>query len=108
MAWVFIILAGLLETVWAYYLKQSEGFTKPGASAIMLAAMIGSFGLLSVAMRTMPLGTAYAAWTGIGAVGAFMIGWLVLGERASATGAVAIAMIVAGVLLLKVAEGDGA
>ena len=72
MAWVLLFAAGLLEIVWAYAMKLSQGFTRPGATVVTLIAMIASFGLLSVAMRTLPLGTAYTVWTGIGAVGAFL------------------------------------
>ena len=108
MAWFYIVAAGLLETVWAYCLKQSHGLAKPGSSAIMLVAMIGSFYLLSLAMRTMPLSTAYAAWTGIGAVGAFAVGLFALGERTSPTGMVAVLMIVVGVILLKFSGGEAA
>jgi multidrug transporter EmrE-like cation transporter len=84
MAWIFLLIAGLFEIVWAYAMKLSDGFTRPVASAVTIAAMIVSFALLSLAMRTLPLGTAYAIWTGIGALGAFVasrrrrnpIGWL--------------------------------
>ena len=66
MAWIYLFIAGLLEVVWAYTMKQSEGFTKLTPSAITIVAMIASFGLLAYAMRTLPLGTAYTIWTGIG------------------------------------------
>ena len=101
MAWVLLFIAGLLEIVWAYAMKLSQGFTRPGPAAVTLIAMIASFGLLSVAMRTLPLGTAYTVWTGIGAVGAFLVGVLVLGEPAHATRLVAAALIVAGIVLMK-------
>ena len=83
MSWLYLLLAGLLEIVWAFAMKQSQGFTRPGATAITIVAMLASFGFLAAAMRTLPLGTAYAIWTGIGAVGAFALGILVLGEAAS-------------------------
>ena len=73
MAWIFLFIAGLLEVVWAFYLKQSNGFTRLVPTVITLTTTLLSFGLLSVAMKTLPLGTAYAVWTGIGAVGAFMV-----------------------------------
>jgi quaternary ammonium compound-resistance protein SugE len=74
MAWVFLFTAAILEVVWAAFMKVSVGFTKLTPSLITLAAMIGSFGLLSLAMRTLPLGTAYPIWTGIGGLGAFLVG----------------------------------
>ncbi|MEG6502574.1 DMT family transporter, partial [Desulfovibrio sp. 1214_IL3152] len=80
MAWILLFFAGLLEVVWAYTMKLSIGFTKPLPTVLTLAAMIASFGLLAVAMKSLPLGTAYTIWTGIGAVGAFVLGIAVLGE----------------------------
>ncbi|WP_037282644.1 QacE family quaternary ammonium compound efflux SMR transporter [Rubellimicrobium mesophilum] len=97
--------AGLLEVVWAFSMKQSAGFTRLGPSVVTLVAMIASFALLSVSMRALPLGTAYTIWTGIGAVGAFAIGVLVLGEPASAARLAAAALIVAGLLLMKLSAG---
>ncbi|BCJ91591.1 hypothetical protein IZ6_23260 [Terrihabitans soli] len=82
MAWVILVLAGALEIVWAYFMKQSHGFTRLTPALITLLTMAGSFGLLAVAMRTLPLGTAYTIWTGIGALGAFAVGVFVLGEAA--------------------------
>ena len=82
MAWIFLFFAGLLEVVWAYTMKLSLGFTKPLPSVLTFVAMAASFALLSVAMKSLPLGTAYTIWTGIGAVGAFLLGILVLGEPA--------------------------
>lgn len=104
MAWILLIAAGLLEVVWAYAMKLSAGFTKPGASAVTVLAMLASFGLLSVSMKTLPLGTAYTVWTGIGAVGAFIVGIVVLGESASALRLLAAALIVGGLVLMKVAS----
>ena len=83
MAWVTLFVAGLLEVVWAFSMKQSEGFTRLGPSLITLAAMLASFSLLSWSMRVLPLGTAYTIWTGVGAVGAFAVGVIFLGESAS-------------------------
>lgn len=102
MAWLFLIVAGLLEVVWAYSMKLSEGFSRPGASVVTIVAMIFSFGLLSIAMRSLPLGTAYTVWTGIGAVGAFLVGIIVLGEQVSALRIAAAVMIVGGLVLMKV------
>lgn len=104
MAWVFLIIAGVLEVVWAYAMKLSDGFTRPVPSAVTLAAMIASFGLLSVSMRSLPLGTAYTIWTGIGAVGAFVLGILALGEQASVMRIAAAVLIVVGLILMKVSS----
>ncbi len=104
MAWFLLVLAGLLEVVWAYSMKLSEGFSRPGPSLVTLAAMIASFALLSWSMRSLPLGTAYTVWTGIGAVGAFVVGILVLGESASALRLVAAVLIVSGLVLMKVSS----
>jgi len=103
MAWIALTFAGLLEVVWAFFMKQSEGFTRFGPSVITLVAMGASFALLAWAMRTLPLGTAYPVWTGIGAVGAFVVGILFLGESASALRLLAAALIVSGLLLMKAA-----
>jgi quaternary ammonium compound-resistance protein SugE len=104
MSWLYLLLAGLLEIVWAFAMKQSQGFSRPAATIVTLAAMLASFGFLAAAMRTLPLGTAYAIWTGIGAVGAFALGILVLGEAASPLRLAAAAMIVGGLVLMKFAE----
>lgn len=101
MAWMYLVVAGLLEVVWAYTMKLSNGFTQLGYSAITLVAMVASFGLLSVAMKSLPLGTAYTIWTGIGAVGAFIVGILVLGEAATALRMLAALLIVGGLVLMK-------
>jgi quaternary ammonium compound-resistance protein SugE len=103
MAWFLLFIAGLLEIVWAYAMKLSHGFTRPGPAAVTLVAMIASFGLLSVAMRTLPLGTAYTVWTGIGAVGTFLVGALVLGEPALGVRLLAAGLIVAGIVLMRLA-----
>lgn len=102
MAWVLLFGAGLLEIVWAYFMKQSEGFTRIGASAVTLGAMIASFWLLALAMRTLPLSIAYPVWTGIGAVGAFVVGVTLLGEGVSAMKLAAAVLIVSGLVLMKV------
>jgi quaternary ammonium compound-resistance protein SugE len=104
MAWIYLIVAGLFEIVWAFAMKQSDGFTRPGATAVTIAAMIASFALLALAMRTLPLGTAYTIWTGIGAVGAFIVGIAVLGEAVSAMRILAALLIVAGLVLMKLSS----
>jgi len=101
MAWIYLFIAGLLEVVWAFTMKQSEGFTKLTPSAITIVAMIASFGLLAYAMRTLPLGTAYTIWTGIGAVGAFIVGVTVLGEALTPMRILAAVLIVSGLVLMK-------
>lgn len=104
MAWILLTVAGLLEIVWAFAMKQSQGFTRPVASAVTIVAMIASFGLLSVSMRSLPLGTAYTVWTGIGAVGASAVGIIVLGEQISVARLAAAAMIVGGLVLMKLSS----
>ena len=101
MPWILLTLAGLLEIVWAVAMKQSAGFTRMGPTVLMLVAMLGSFALLAMSMRTLPLGTAYAVWTGIGAFGAFVIGVAALGEALTPMRAGAAAMILGGVVLMK-------
>lgn len=103
MAWFYLGIAGLLEVVWAFAMKQSEGFTRPGPTLLTVTAMIASFLLLAQAMRTLPLGTAYAIWTGIGAVGAFLAGIVLLGEQANAMRIAAALLIVGGMVLMKAA-----
>jgi quaternary ammonium compound-resistance protein SugE len=102
MHWVYLLGAGLLEVVWAYAMKLSHGFERPGATIVMVLAMIGSVVLLTLSMRQLPLGTAYAIWTGIGTLGAFVLGVVMLGETATATRVVAAALILAGLVLMKV------
>ena len=101
MAWIALLLAGLLEIVWATSMKLSHGFTRLTPSLVTLVAMALSFWLLSVAMRTLPLGTAYTIWTGIGAVGAFIVGIVLLGEPLTAMRLVAAVLIVSGLVLMK-------
>jgi len=103
MAWVYLVAAGILEIVWAFTMKQSNGFTRLMPTVITIVTMIGSFGLLSVAMRTLPLGTAYTIWTGIGAVGAFVVGIMVLGEAVSPMRVMAAVLIVSGLVMMKLA-----
>ena len=104
MAWMFLLVAGGLEVVWAYFMKESDGFSRLWPSVITIVAMIASFGLLSAAMRTLPLGTAYTSWTGIGAVGAFIVGIVFLGEQISAMRFAAAVLIVSGLVMMKLAS----
>jgi len=101
MYWIYLVLAGVFEVVWATSMKYSEGFTKPLPSIITLVTMIISFGLLSVAMKHLPMGTAYAIWTGIGAVGAFILGILLMGEAATPLRVASMCLILAGIVGLK-------
>jgi quaternary ammonium compound-resistance protein SugE len=101
MAWVYLFIAGLFEVLWSFSMKQSDGFSRPGASAVTLAGMIASVWLLALAMRTLPLGTSYMIWTGIGAAGAFIVGIAVLGEAVSIMRIAAAAFIVVGIVLTK-------
>ena len=104
MAWMFLLVAGGLEVVWAYFMKESHGFSRLWPSVITIVAMIASFGLLSAAMRTLPLGTAYTIWTGIGAVGAFIVGIVFLGEQVSTMRIAAAVLIVSGLVMMKLAS----
>ena len=104
MAWFALFVAGLLEVVWAFSMKQSVGFTRLGPSLVTLGAMVLSFGLLAWAMRTLPLGTAYMVWTGIGAVGAFALGITLLGEAATPARLIAALLIVSGLVMMKQAS----
>lgn len=104
MSWFYLILAGLFEIGWAIGLKYTEGFTRFWPSAATLAAMVVSVALLGLAMRDLPVGTAYAAWTGIGAVGTVLLGMLLFGDSASVLRLGCVALIVAGVLGLKFAS----
>src|SRR5690606_869744 len=104
MAWISLLFAGALEVVWAFYMKQSHGFTRLWPSVITLVTMVASFALLSFSMRSLPLGTAYTIWTGIGAVGAFVVGLLILGEPAGLLRILAACLIVSGLILMKIAS----
>ena len=104
MAWLMLILAGIFEVVWAYSMKLSDGFSKLTPSIVTLFFMILSFALLAYAMRTLPLGTAYTIWTGIGAVGSFLVGVFVLGEPASAMRMLAAVLIISGLVLMKISS----
>lgn len=104
MAWIILIVAGLFEVVWAFAMKQSEGFSRLWPSLVTVAAMAVSLAGLAWAMRTLPLGTAYTVWTGVGAVGAFVVGIAVLGEELSAMRVLAAALIVGGLVLMKLSS----
>ena len=101
MAWAILILAGIFEVIWAYSMKLSEGFTRLTPSVVTIVFMVLSVGLLSISMRTLPLGTAYTVWTGIGAIGAFVVGIIVFNEPMTAMRMIAAVLIVSGLLLMK-------
>jgi quaternary ammonium compound-resistance protein SugE len=103
-AWTLLIVAGLLEIVWAIGLKYTEGFTRTLPSAITLTAMLLSIVLLGRALRTIPVGTGYAVWTGIGAVGTALVGILVLGEPKDSGRLLALIAIIGGIVGLKLAS----
>jgi quaternary ammonium compound-resistance protein SugE len=103
-AWIALVAAGLLEVLWAYAMKRSDGFTQLLPSLATLAGMLASFGLLALAMKSLPLGTAYTVWTGIGAIGAFLVGIAVLGEQINTLRVVAALLIVSGLVLMKIAS----
>jgi quaternary ammonium compound-resistance protein SugE len=101
MSWFYLIVAGLLEVAWAVGLKYTHGFSRLWPSVFTLVTMAGSVGMLGIALRALPLGTAYAIWTGIGTIGTALVGMLVLGEPAGALRLGAMALIVAGIIGLK-------
>lgn len=101
MAWIILLIAGLLEVVWAIGLKYTHGFTRLTPSLITIAAMVVSMLLLAHAMKTLPVGTAYAVWTGIGAVGAAIMGMVLLGESTNIARILSLCLIVVGILGLK-------
>lgn len=102
MSWIILVLAGLLEVGWAVGLKYTAGFTRLFPTVLTVAAMIGSVALLGAAVRTLPLGTAYAVWTGIGTVGTVIAGILLLGEPVDAARIGCMSLIVAGIVGLKI------
>ena len=106
MAWVWLTLAGVLEVVWATGLKYTDGFTRLLPSVITVAAMIGSIYLLGLAVRTIPIGTGYAVWTGIGAVGTAILGMVLFDESRDIARIVCIVLIVAGIAGLKLVTPD--
>ena len=105
MSWIYLVIAGVFEIVWAYAMKQSHGFTRLTPSIITIVAMLISFWLLAVAMRSIPLGTAYVIWTGIGAVGAFVVGIVFLAEPLNAMRMLAAVLIVSGLVLMQLSSG---
>lgn len=102
MSWLILIIAGVLEVGWAVGLKYTVGFTRLWPSVFTLATMAASVGLLGLALRQLPLGTAYAVWTGIGTVGTAVAGMIMLGEPAGALRMLSIGLIVAGIVGLKI------
>lgn len=104
MAWVILVVAGLFEVGWAIGLKYTDGFSRPWPTVGTIAAMIISLGLLGIAMKTLPVGTAYSVWVGVGAVGTVAMGILLLGEPANAARLFSVALIVAGIVGLKLAS----
>jgi quaternary ammonium compound-resistance protein SugE len=105
MPWIYLALAGLFEVVWAIGLKYTEGFTRLWPSVATVAAMIASIVLLAMAVKTLPIGTAYAIWTGIGAVGAVILGMLLFGDAASPLRLACVALVVLGIVGLKLTSG---
>jgi quaternary ammonium compound-resistance protein SugE len=106
-AWLLLIAAGLLEIVWAIGLKYTEGFSRVVPSVITIAATIGSVWLLSLALKSIPVGTGYAVWTGIGAVGTAILGIILFNEAATVARMACIGLIVAGIFGLKLASSSG-
>lgn len=106
MAWLILLLAGLSEIGWAVGLKYTEGFTRLVPSALTITSMIVSLGLLGLALKTLPLGTAYAVWTGIGTIGTAMLGIMLFGESANPMRLVCIGLIVAGIIGLKMVSPE--
>lgn len=104
MAWVFLFIAGILEIIWSFFMKKSEGFSLLIPSSITIFTMIASFALLSMVMKTLPLGTAYAIWTGIGALGAFVIGIVFLGEAMTFFRIASVTLILFGIIGLKLSS----
>lgn len=105
MAWIVLVIAGVLEFIWAAGLKQSEGFTKLGPSVFTILVMGISFYLLSLSMRVLPIGVSYTVWTGIGAVGSVIVGYFIFHESMSAVKLLCLALIVGGIVGLKFTEG---
>ncbi|HEX8242168.1 MAG TPA: quaternary ammonium compound efflux SMR transporter SugE [Longimicrobium sp.] len=104
MAWVVLFIAGLFETLWAVGLKYSEGFTRPWPTVGTVVALVASMSLLGVALKTLPLGTAYAVWTGIGTVGTAVLGMVLFREPATALRLLCILLIVSGIVGLRLAS----
>ena len=103
MAWAYLFAAGILEIIWATFMKQSEGFTRPTPTTLTFVFMAASIWLLGLAMKQLPLGTAYAIWTGIGAIGAFVVGVAMMGEAVTPLRVGSAALIVLGLVGLRLA-----
>jgi quaternary ammonium compound-resistance protein SugE len=103
MGWIYLVAAGLLEIGWAIGLKYTQGFTRPVPTVLTVASMVCSLGLLGLALKTLPLGTAYAIWTGIGTVGTVILGIILFGEAATAFRLACVGLILAGIVGLKLA-----
>ncbi len=101
MAWMYLVLAGILEIGWAVGLEYTQGFTRPLPTVLTIASMVASLGLLGLALRSLPIGMAYAIWTGIGTIGTAALGIALFGEPATAARLACIALIVAGIIGLK-------
>lgn len=106
MAWIILVVAGLFEVGWAIGLKYTQGFTRLWPTVWTVVAMIISLWLLGIAMKSLPVGTAYSIWVGVGAVGTVVLGILLLGESANAARLVSVAFIIAGIVGLKLATPD--
>jgi quaternary ammonium compound-resistance protein SugE len=106
MAWIALLAASVFEVIWSLALKQSDGFTRLAPSVLTIVTMFCSFFMLAIAMKTLPLSTAYPIWTGVGAIGAFIVGVAVLGETLSVTRVIAVLLIAAGLTLMKMTSSD--
>jgi quaternary ammonium compound-resistance protein SugE len=106
MAWIILLVAGLFEVGWAVGMKYTHGFTRPLPTVLTIVCVVLSMGLLGLAVRSLPLGTAYAVWTGIGTVGTVFLGILLFGEQATPARLLCIALIVAGIIGLKLVTGE--
>jgi quaternary ammonium compound-resistance protein SugE len=105
-AWIVLVIAGLFEVGWAIGLKYTEGFTRPLPTAFTVAAMVASLWLLGIAMKTLPVGTAYAVWVGVGALGTVLLGIVLLGEPASPGRLLSLALVLAGIVGLKLSSAE--
>lgn len=106
MAWVVLVIAGFFEVGWAIGLKYTEGFTRPLPTVLTAAAMVASMWLLGIAMKTLPVGTAYAVWVGVGALGTVLLGIVLLGEPANPGRLVSLALLLAGIVGLKLTSAE--
>lgn len=106
MAWIMLVAAGLLEVVWAIAMKRSDGFSRIPETVVFLVALVSSMGLLSLALRSLPVGTGYAVWTGIGAVGAAIVGIVWLSESTAPLRLISIGLIAAGIVGLALSSSN--